>query len=474
MISNPPSSFLQIGHRYPKFTDLWYEDALGKIVILNNGAHPKVADNRPKGRIDYEEEKVSIANPHSTSELDLRRLKKKIQQKVSDTKHFTFWSFDYGKATLVEKMIVESANKHLIHLEDLVFQDGLKGIEAYLSILESTAEMLSVGDPSVKLTTKFDGAPVVVAGWDNELSDGNFFVGTKSVFNKTPKLNYSHADLIRNHKSGLVSKLSVALKYLKPIIPKNTVYQGDMMFTKDSLEEANIDGEKYVTFTPNTITYAFPWNSEEGKKVRKAEMGIVFHTQYDSIENPVPKFNISLKRFGNSTKVWYKDASLRMTGSILSQKEHKDIIDRVEYIRGILGSLNQRFVDTFTKNHEKTLNTYLNQNVRLNTSGLGLVKQYKEYLISKNKDHMVVDVESRESDIQFLFNIHKMITNVKTMLVRKLEQLENSGMFIKDESGYRVVSHEGFVAIPSDGNVVKLVDRLTFSRNNFTVPKNWK
>jgi hypothetical protein len=48
------------------------------------------------------------------------------------------------------------------------------------------------------------------------------------------------------------------------------------------------------------------------------------------------------------------------------------------------------------------------------------------------------------------------------------------GTFIRDGKGYRVTSPEGFVAIDRMSNqAVKLVDRLDFSRSNFTVPKTW-
>ena len=53
-----------------------------------------------------------------------------------------------------------------------------------------------------------------------------------------------------------------------------------MLFT-DDLKTINIDGEKMVSFTPNTITYAVPVNSDLGKRILKAKMGIVFHTQYN-------------------------------------------------------------------------------------------------------------------------------------------------------------------------------------------------
>ena len=54
-----------------------------------------------------------------------------------------------------------------------------------------------------------------------------------------------------------------------------------MMFTDDSIEEKEIDGEAHLTFTPNTITYAVPKDSDIGNKIGRAKIGIVFilHTQ---------------------------------------------------------------------------------------------------------------------------------------------------------------------------------------------------
>jgi hypothetical protein len=61
------------------------------------------------------------------------------------------------------------------------------------------------------------------------------------------------------------------------------------------------------------------------------------------------------------------------------------------------------------------------------------------------------------------------------LIVRKLEKIKGmTKTFIKTDSGFEVTKVEGFVAIDTiGGNAVKLVDRLTFSLNNFTVVKNW-
>ena len=67
-----------------------------------------------------------------------------------------------------------------------------------------------------------------------------------------------------------------------------------------------------------------------------------------------------------------------------------------------------------------------------------------------------------------------LIVEAKTMIIRKLEKIKSIGTFIKADDGFKVTAQEGFVAIDRlKGNALKLVDRLEFSFNNFTVQKAW-
>ena len=104
--------------------------------------------------------------------------------------------------------------RHLTHLEDLVFLQGYQGAKKSLSFLSDVFNEMNKNkltkNPLV-IQQKVDGAPSIVAGWNPE--NGKFFVGTKSVFNKIPKLNYTNEDITKNHSSpGLVKKLKEGLK----------------------------------------------------------------------------------------------------------------------------------------------------------------------------------------------------------------------------------------------------------------------
>ena len=76
-------------------------------------------------------------------------------------------------------------NTHLEHLEDDIFNQGSAGATNAVRFLESLRDMLTTGKggSNTKVTVKWDGAPAIICGTDPKT--GEFFVGTKSVFNKT-------------------------------------------------------------------------------------------------------------------------------------------------------------------------------------------------------------------------------------------------------------------------------------------------
>ena len=120
----------------------------------------------------------------------------------------------------------------------------------------------------MNVTVKWDGAPAIFAGTNPE--NGKFFVGSKSIFNVNPKINYTVADIKKNHGGGLADKLIVALKTF-PALGIPGIWQGDLLYTTEDLGRENIDDEKMIVFTPNTITYAIPDNSILGDRIKSSK-----------------------------------------------------------------------------------------------------------------------------------------------------------------------------------------------------------
>ena len=83
----------------------------------------------------------------------------------------------------------QDKNTHLEHLEDDIINRGSVGGENAVNFLKSVRNMLAGSGKGTNMTVKWDGAPAIICGVNPE--NGKFFVGTKSVFNKTPKINYT-------------------------------------------------------------------------------------------------------------------------------------------------------------------------------------------------------------------------------------------------------------------------------------------
>ena len=115
----------------------------------------------------------------------------------------------------LELLEESKANTHLTHLEELVLTKGKGGYDQAKGFLTNLLSHLQ-GKSKRKIgtTVKWDGAPAIFVG--KHPDTGKFFVGTKSIFNRDPKINYNEQDVEVNHghAPGLADKLKKALKHL--------------------------------------------------------------------------------------------------------------------------------------------------------------------------------------------------------------------------------------------------------------------
>lgn len=389
--------------------------------------------------------------------------------------------------------LTEQKNLHLEHLEDELFNRGEAGVNEAIAFLKSLSEMLKGNAKSpVNVTVKWDGAPAVFVGTNPE--NGKFFVATKSLFNKTPKINYTNADIDRNHSGGLAEKLKVALANLKGLGIKG-VLQGDMLYTTGDLSSQTIDGESMLTFTPNTITYAVPSNSGLAKKINSSRMGIVFHTTYsgNTIENLKASFGADVSGLKKTNKVWYQDADYRdVSGrATMTAKQEREIQNYIKGTERIVKGSKAALKKIVNSPLKDLIKIYLNQNVRagidkgtagglasflgsrFDTKISSLKTEKARERVQQEKNDLMKELKKNEKNLDGIFTAHYYLAQAKMLILKKLQALNTMPSFIKTDSGYKVTNPEGFVAIDRTGKAVKLVDRMEFSRANFNVAKDW-
>ena len=399
----------------------------------------------------------------------------------------------------------EEKNLHLEHIEDEVLNNGVDGTRQAINFLRGLRDMLAGSTKSgkqVRITVKWDGAPAIFAGTNPE--NNKFFVGTKGVFAKNAKLNYTPEDIDRNHPAeGLNRKLKIALKHL-PELNIQGVIQGDMMYTQEDLQDENIDGDDYLIFKPNTIVYAIPKNSDLANQISASQMGIVFHTRYtgDSLPEMDANFDVDVSQMTQTSNVWFRDAEYEdVSGSAsMTEKETAQITGILSGAGRLFRQLNPNILK-YIQNHKDVniqIKAYTNTKIRegrpienpeAHARGLILyLKQKFEKELDKLKTEKA-RIRKQQAQREFLkffqtnirqlaqiFEMQNMLIACKILILRKLEQVKTmTKTFIQDDDGFRVTNPEGFVAVDKlkSDQYVKLVDRLEFSRQNFNAAKNW-
>ena len=391
----------------------------------------------------------------------------------------------------------QDKNTHLEHLEDDIINRGAKGGENAINFLKSVRNMLAGSAGGVNMTVKWDGAPAIVCGVNPE--NGKFFVGTKSVFNKTPKINYTTSDIRRNHGGEVAKKLQVCLANLSRLNIRG-ILQGDLLFT-DDLKLINIDGEKMISFTPNTITYAVPVDSDIGKRIAKARMGIVFHTSYSGKTMDSLSASFGTVRGAGNRNVFLASAGYKETAVMFNKRELSRFDAQIRMAEGSLSKA-APILDLMSRTSSDQLSvgfrlkTYFNYFIKNSNSGMGKVatmqEQFRDYYnnilqteidakktprgkeryIRAQKDGLRF-IDRNKRALYFAIASHITLGNCKNTLLQKMNQIQSIGNFMRTSKGYRVTAPEGYVAVDKVAGAVKLVDRLEFSRQNFTMPKGW-
>ena len=398
------------------------------------------------------------------------------------------------------EFITEQKNTHMTHIEDKVLYGGVDGTRQAILALRSLRDMLG-GVKEGSASVKWDGAPAIFAGIDPR--DGKFFVAKKGIFNKSPKVYKTNADIDSDTSGDLSEKLKVALQYL-PSLGIKGVIQGDFLYGPGELKKQKIKGANYITFHPNTIVYAVPAESQNAKELIKSKIGIVWHTTYtgNSFESMKASYGVNVNKLRKNPNVWSQDAMLRdMTRYTMSKKETDTVNEYLSQAGVLFNQISGNVLRDLEKNQSlaQTIETFNNTYVRrgmvindtkkhVNNLIRYITSKYKKEIDSRKTEKGKRVQQTKLNDVlQFfsiknknnlkkIFDLQKLIVVVKLKLINILNKFIKLDTFVKTPRGFKTTGQEGYVAIDKlGGDAVKIVDRLEFSYNNFSpnILKGW-
>jgi Family of unknown function (DUF6267) len=386
----------------------------------------------------------------------------------------------------------EGKLKHIHHAEDRPLMHGHEGFEHAYGALKQAHEQIKSGKHDTNLTMKYDGSPSIVFGHHPE--SGKFFVASKSAFNKNPKINYTEADVDKNHghAPGLAEKLKSALRHLPKVAPKSGVYQGDVMHSGGKEGDVKYDEKKKTAeFTPNTITYTA--HGDEAHKAGESKFGVVVHQKYEHPEGehgdltsmhatPHP----DSKNFKDHKDVHLKFAEIDASKVKMQPKDEESFNEHLEAARKIHKEHGNQMYTAIHPDHSSDrghLSTYINSTVR--TGSAPTVKGFQEHLknhfdkeaakvkTDKSKQAKNLEaamnishVERNKEHYDNLLKLHQHLQKAKNSLVHTLNQYTGG---LDHHIDGKHTDPEGFVVNHTRGGKTeptKLVNREEFSRAN--------
>lgn len=373
--------------------------------------------------------------------------------------------------------------KHLTHVEDRPLQNGEKGAQHAMSSLAAAAEHIKQGKKTSELTTKYDGSPAIVYGHHPET--GKFFVASKSAFNKTPKINYTPADIDKNHghAPGLAQKLKDALTHLPKIAPKKGVYQGDMMFSGDD-KKTNRDS---VSFHPNPSGLTYTAHGKHNLAVRKAKMGLVTHLSYHGkASNLNAHHEVDHENFNKHPDVFSVDPRMDTSKVHFSKEQQKQFNKHMSAAQAVHDTHGDDMY-AGTKAHQGVgghLEAYMNHTVRTgeepnhqNFKNWIETKKNKEIdklKVEKNKNAKKAELKSELDKVERnkkhynnVFKLHGHLQKAKGVLIDVMNQHQE----FEHTHGGESANPEGYV-FHHGKETDKFVNRAEFSRRNFAGIRN--
>jgi len=419
------------------------------------------------------------------------------------------------------KLDISKGIRHLEHLEDLILSSGKEGGAFGVETVRKFTDSVKDQNEDVVVSEKIDGAPSLFFGKDPA---GKFFVATKSIFGKKQRVAYSLADIQRQWSGGIVQVLSFAFKTLKPAYKtRNTAGQGDILFVSKAAKNiTEHEGQKFITFQPNTIMYAIPVDpkSDLFRNVRAANLGIVVHGAYETRFGEGQRVDINrlpekavtaiAEEIDRDKRVFAIDPFVKDISPIRgSEDELEELSELSKSVEGMLDEVDEEFNDAWVESKDPMIKKaklllpqFINQQARASGDAETILtaKDEKDFLrVFKKKLNEFLSARSRveqeklktsagkERKAQSFDDFKKWMIDmgetfepmlrayfrlfsIKNLMIKLFDSVEKKlgQTFVvdrKNDYALYAVKPEGYVLLNAP-NMVKIVDRAEFSRNN--------
>ena len=379
----------------------------------------------------------------------------------------------------------EGKQTHLEHPEDFVY-DGHEGVglaDQHLRMMHNHLVGRKRETPD-RVETKVDGAPAFHIFKDNE---GRIGVGTKSIFNKDPKLNFTEEDIDANHghAPGLSAVLKQLLTHAHKMVPSDMkpgeIYKGDFLYGGGDTGRSVSTDENFHSFQPNTLRYKVPVDSAAGAKVANAKVGVALHTFFgpDGVAGPIDSKRRA--KLMDHPDVYNYDPTVNVKSTNYSPEEQRTFEQHSEAARKAYSRIKPEVYDQLT-GHDQHMRTFTNSRVREGAEGPAKVEDYLNFLNQrankdigsvktqaakdrKSKQHatLMQQITQNSNHVQNIFDLHHHIQQAKNVLVGVADKNSNEAVELPNGDA---TSHEGYVSTKGPSQA-KFVNRAEFSRNNF-------
>lgn len=362
-----------------------------------------------------------------------------------------------GMQVIVEKTNLTEGVR-IEHPEDMIFdQRPSAGLKQALNGIVTAAR-----NPQ-ETTVKWDGKPAIIFG---RKPNGEFVLTDKAGFGAkgydglatSPEQITQIMNMRKGERGELIALYQRLFPLLRRAVPEDFrgYIQGDLLYS-DTPELVN---GNYV-FTPNTVKYTVPANTDLGKKIGQSRAAVAIHTSLSEPgAAPTP---IRAAALEPSPGLLILDPSLKEPRQI---KLNAATINDATRLLNQYGAAMDRLFSPAELRARKIsdfpalVKTYINSRVRSGSYD-NLIGGFGEWVKQKSpaKAPRIFEwaTENKQA-VAALFQAFLEISSLKNQLVRQLDaQGHDVQASINDEPG-----HEGYV-----GKGMKFVDRMRFSAANF-------